>query len=55
MGILAIAVVTVYGGGVIWIWMWGSGGRGSTFYTGKTRKTEYGTHTLTKTDNRMDT
>ena len=44
-GNLAIAIVTVYGDGVIWIWIgweWGY----ATFYTGKTRKTEHKTHEL---------
>ena len=49
MGILAIAVVTVYGDGVIWIWMgWGVVGGGATFYRGKPRKTEYKIHELKK-------
>jgi hypothetical protein len=47
MGILAIAVVTVYGDGLIWIWL-GWEWEGATFYTGKARKTEYKTHKLKK-------
>lgn len=54
MGILAIAVVTVYGDGVIWIWM-GWEWEGATFFTGKPRKTEYKTHEQKKTGKRMDT
>jgi hypothetical protein len=45
MGILAMAIVTAYGDGVIWIWM-GWEWEGAIFYTGKPRNTEYKTHEL---------